>query len=151
MRVRRLKPADRPAVLAIGEALPDWFTETGRRHLATDLPLQKGYVACDPQVVGFLLYVVNQGIAHIAWMGVAPGRQRQGAGRALVQRIERDMARAGVETLEVMTLGDGVEYRPYESTRAFYRALGFTTHRVETHDNPECPESLHLRKAVTPP
>jgi hypothetical protein len=54
-----------------------------------------------------------------------------------------------VKTLQVYTLGDSVDYEPYERTRAFYRALGFVDFKREPHpDNPECPESLFLRKVL---
>lgn len=154
MIVRELTPACFAAVTAIADALPEWFTEDGRRNLRIEIPFQRGFVACDPGVIGFVLYYVCESTdvwrstGHIAWLGVAPTAQRRGAGRALLTALESRLREGNVRLIQVFTLGDGVDYEPYAQTRAFYRAMGFGDHRVEKHDNPSCPESLVLRKAL---
>jgi len=149
MDIRPTTPDDADAIMAIARFLPQWFTKTGLEHLATDLKFQAGLVAVEGEgVIGFLTYFVYEAIGNIGWMGVEPNSQRHGIGRELVARFEHLMKAAGVGQLQVWTLGDSVDYEPYARTRAFYRAMGFTDYKREKHDNPECPESLHLRKRM---
>ena len=53
-----------------------------------------------------------------------------------------------IETLKVYTLGDSVDYEPYETTRQFYYGCGFEEFRRIVTDNPSCPEELHLKKTI---
>ena len=53
-------------------------------------------------------------------------------------------------TVEVETLGESVDYEPYERTRAFYRAIGFRDFKRVMTDNPGMPESLTLQKRLSP-
>jgi ribosomal protein S18 acetylase RimI-like enzyme len=150
MTIRSKTDADAPAIAAIAAALPEWFTETGRRHIAIDSRFQDGFVAVDDTgaLAAFITYFVNQGVGHVGWLGVAPALHRRGAGRALLAELEAALRSAGVAELEVSTLGDSVLYEPYARTRAFYRAMGFADYRRELLDNPECPEMLWLRKTL---
>lgn len=143
-------PEHHSAVARVADSLPEWFTEHGRAMIRADMAFQRGLVAVDATgaCVGFVLFYAAEGVGHIGWMGVVRARHRSGVGRLLIREVEDELARAGVEYLDVFTLGDGVDYPPYALTRAFYRALGFVTHRRETHDNPECPESVVLRKPL---
>jgi hypothetical protein len=50
---------------------------------------------------------------------------RAGIGRQLVERAVADVRAAGVQLLQVKTLGPSDDYEPYARTRAFYEALGF--------------------------
>ena len=54
----------------------------------------------------------------------------------------------GAAEVFVDTLGDSVEYEPYERTRTFYRAMGFADFKRVMTDNPGMPESLTLRKSL---
>ena len=54
-----------------------------------------------------------------------PDQHRLGAGRALVQALERDLVADGVRLLEVKTLGPSFPDEGYERTRKFYAGLGF--------------------------
>ena len=150
MTIRPKTAADHSAIAGVADALVGWFNEAGRRSIRIDLPQQGGFVAVDgvERIVGFLLFFVYEARGHIAWMGVLPELHRCGIGKALVERFAADMAAAGVAELEVYTLGDSVDYEPYERTRAFYRAMGFEVYKRELHDNPACPESIHLRKRL---
>ncbi len=68
----------------------------------------------------------------------------------LLEFAEDHLRDAGVTQVRVETLGDSVEYEPYEWTRAFYRAMGFSEFKRVMTDNPGMPESLTLRKTILP-
>ena len=137
-------------VFAVAKTLPRWFTERGRSHLAVDLRHQKGLVALrGEQVVGFLSYYVAEAAAHIGWMGVRRSEHRGGVGRALIASLVDVLRAAGIESVLVDTLGDGVDYEPYALTRAFYRGVGFEDHACIKQDEPEWPERLTLRLSLS--
>ncbi len=54
----------------------------------------------------------------------------------LLEFAEDHLRDAGVTQVRVETLGDSVEYEPYEWTRAFYRAMGFSEFKLVMTDNP---------------
>jgi ribosomal protein S18 acetylase RimI-like enzyme len=147
---RPMAREDYEAVRAIARALPAWFTPCGQEMIAKDIQCQAGFVTCaGPDVTGFVTYYANQGRGHIGWIGVRPDRQRCGEGRRLIEQVEATLRAAGIGALEVHTLGDAVDYPPYEVTRQFYRALGFNVvQRIAHPDNPECEEELVLVKQL---
>ncbi len=137
-------------MLDLARRLPEWFTPGGLEHMALDFQFQhrRVAVALAGEVVGFLTFNVHEGEGQICWLGVAPEHQRQGVGRALLTEIEHELRTAGVRAVTVETLGDAVDYDPYEKTRAFYRSMGYRDAKVLQLDNPECPELLTLRKEL---
>jgi ribosomal protein S18 acetylase RimI-like enzyme len=138
-----------PAIAAIAEALPQWFTEDGRRKLAVDLHYQQGYVALvESAPVGFLTIYVVESVAHIGWMGVHPDMHRSGLGRTLVEVACAELGGHGVSRVRVDTLGDGVDYQPYAHTRAFYRGIGFSDVACIAQNDPEWPERLTLERTI---
>ena len=76
------------------------------------------------------------------------GIMAAGAGEMLFFEFERIMKERDINILQVKTLGESVEYPPYDRSRNFYRKVGFKKHRSEFTDNPECPEELILRKRL---
>ena len=149
MKIRKMKKEDVEAIMEIACSLPLWFTKTGLEHISIDLKFQNGFVAADgDRVLGFPMYFVYESVGNIGWLGIEPSHHRQGIGKKLCIHFENMMKAEGVGVLQVYTLGDCVDYEPYARTRAFYRAMGFVEYKRETHDNPECPESLYLRKKL---
>ncbi|UCF07862.1 MAG: GNAT family N-acetyltransferase, partial [Thermoplasmata archaeon] len=129
--------------------LPEWFTKTGIEYMSTDLRFQHGFIAVnDTRVVGFISFFVTEGMGHIGWIGMLPEFHRQGIGRKLVDQLISELSQKGVHELRVNTLGDSVEYEPYERTRAFYRGIGFKDFRRLKQNNPECPEQLIMVKYI---
>jgi GNAT superfamily N-acetyltransferase len=148
--LRPLRPHYHDAAVKVAAALPEWFTPQGLAEIAIDLRFASGYVAMiGSKLVGFIAFTVTEATATINWMGVLSELHRRGIGRRLVDRVIDDLRSAGVREVLVPTLGDSVNYAPYESTRAFYRAMGFATHQVIAQpDNPHWGEKLILRKQL---
>jgi ribosomal protein S18 acetylase RimI-like enzyme len=141
------RSADLERVLEIATALPAWFTRSGICSMQADLRYQCGFVAEDAnkEVVGFISFFVNQGKAEIGWIGIRPDRHRQGVGRSLLHRLLKELESTQVSELYVHTLGDTVDYEPYQRTRKFYRQMGFQDFKRIAHpENPECEEELIL-------
>ncbi|WP_374077946.1 GNAT family N-acetyltransferase [Bdellovibrio bacteriovorus] len=137
-------------ILAISTALPQWFTKDGIASIRKDILFQSGLVAVEQgKIVGFLTYFVNQGIATIAWMGVVPNQHRSGIGTQLLQELRKNLLRHDVKSILVSTLGDAVDYEPYQRTRLFYRKNGFADfQKIQHPENPEQEEELILRSEI---
>lgn len=113
--------------LRIAEKLPEYFDANDLGTMRRDLLEDVLYVAVEAEeVVGFST-VRDKGekVAEISWLAVDPGRRSGGIGRALVGRVEEDLAAGGVELLMVKTLAADADYPPYEATRRFYERSGF--------------------------
>ena len=147
---RPLTPGDRADVLRIADALPEWFDEDARtRAIPADLLHQQGFVAVrDGRVVGFILLYAAEGRLNIGWMGVQPERRRAGVGAALLSAAEAQARTCGLDEIATWTLGPGVDYPPYASTRAFYLKQGFSVYQTSRTDNPGCPEEIRLKKSL---
>jgi GNAT superfamily N-acetyltransferase len=65
------------------------------------------------------------GASEIHLMAVEPSWHGLGAGRALVEALERDLVADGVRLLQVKTLGPTHPDLGYRRTRLFYQGLGF--------------------------
>ena len=150
IETRAIRESDDRSILAVAEALPAWFDEDARgRAIPADLRHQDGFVAlADGEVVGFITLFVAEGRLNIGWLGVRPAFQGRGIGTRLLLCAEDLARRKGLTEIATYTLGDGVDYRPYEATRQFYFRRGFIVYQRSTTDNPGCPEEIRLRKAV---
>jgi NAD(P)-dependent dehydrogenase (short-subunit alcohol dehydrogenase family)/ribosomal protein S18 acetylase RimI-like enzyme len=133
IEIRPLWAADGPACDAIVASLPYHFgQEDGRAEAARKVRTQPGLAAVvDGAVVGFLTVERHfEQAAEISWMAVHADHRRRGLGRALVERLCRDLAAEGRRVLLVLTVSpnDPGEEPPdgYQATRAFYRSVGFT-------------------------
>ena len=76
------------------------------------------------RLVGFACYGPTPCTVHtwdLYWIAVDPATHRQGAGRALMEACERDIAARGGRLVVVET-SSRADYAP---TRAFYEALGY--------------------------
>jgi GNAT superfamily N-acetyltransferase len=150
MVIRRLTSEDHAAAVAIAEALPEWFDATARRlSIPTDLKHQDGFVAWhDDTAVGFITLYVAEGRLNIGWLGVRKEHQRRGIGQALLRKAEDRARDLGIREIATCTLGDGVDYPPYEQTRGFYFGNGFRVYQRSKTDNPGCPEEIRIKKEV---
>jgi len=143
---------DFDAVIGVARSLPEWFNAPGLERMTVDLHNQMGAVAAvDGDVVGFVTWLSRADIGEIGWIAVAPDRHRHGIGAHLLEFAGDRLRRSGATEVQVETLGESIDYEPYERTRAFYRAAGFRYLRSEMTDNPGMPESLWLHKSLSPP
>jgi GNAT superfamily N-acetyltransferase len=125
--IRPLQPGDAEQCDAVIRSLPDWFgNDQGIAEAAAAVRSQAGFVsAVDDTVTGFLTWKRHHPeAAEITWLAVHRDHRGGGAGTALVEELVA--ALAGTRFLTVKTLSAAAEYPPYEETRAFYRARGFT-------------------------
>jgi ribosomal protein S18 acetylase RimI-like enzyme len=120
------------AVERLLRSLPQWFgieSSTAEYiRMAGELP---AYLAWGPSgssqhPVGALLAVRHfPRAAEIYLLAVDPAEHRHGAGRAMVDALERDLVADGVRFLQVKTLGPSHPDPGYRRTRKFYQAVGF--------------------------
>ena len=134
--IRPLASADADACDRIISSLPYHFGhEQGRRDCAEAVRRDTGLVAVeDDEVVGFLTYVPRfDEAAEITWMAVRNDRRRRGIGHALIEELSERLRAEGTRILVALTVSpsdpgpepdDG-----YQSTRAFYRSMGFVLAR----------------------
>jgi ribosomal protein S18 acetylase RimI-like enzyme len=109
-------------------ALPEWFgIEAAIQDYAATIPRLPTFLAkAGGQIVGFLsLKQHNPYAAEVYVMGILPGFQRDGIGRALMEKAEEYVRGQKIEYLQVKTLGPSDADLNYAKTRAFYAALGF--------------------------
>ena len=148
--IKPLEEEHYSGILAVVDNLPEWFDETARsRSVPTDIRHQEGFVAVSGQrVVGFVTLYVAEGRLHIGWLGVEKEFQRQGIGSRLLRAVEQKARDLRIDELATYTLGDSVEYQPYDVTRSFYWKCGFTVYKRSRTDNPGCSEEIWISKRV---
>jgi GNAT superfamily N-acetyltransferase len=151
--IREMTGDDGAQVIQIAESLPEWFSDRARRSaIPTDIQHQEGFVATrNGLVVGFATIYVAEGRLNIGWMGVRRDLRREGIGTALLGWVEERASELGIGEIATYTLGDGVDYAPYEQTRAFYFGNGFEIYQRSQTDNPSCLEEIRIRKRVSLP
>lgn len=127
MDIRSAESRDIEKCVRLLAALPEYFTQSTHDDARQDLTTSLGWVAIDDRsVVGFVVAPRRFGLAaEITYAAVSPDRRGQGIGTALVHRCLDDLARAGVQMVEVKTLDASANYEPYVSTRAFWERRGF--------------------------
>ncbi|HET6400002.1 MAG TPA: GNAT family N-acetyltransferase [Candidatus Kapabacteria bacterium] len=147
--IREIEAQDFERVQSLAASLEGWFSPEGQEMISRDIHFQNGFVAeVGSRIVGFILFYSDQGIAHIGWMGVDRTMHRMGIGTKLLNWTIDELRGANAIELRVSTLGDSVEYEPYERTRAFYFKHGFAEHQRILHDSESMPEELILRRSI---
>lgn len=148
--IRQIEEQDFPAVAGIVRELPEWFDAVARQHsIPIDLQHQRGFVAvADGPLAGFVTTYVADGGLNIGWLGVHRDWHRRGIGSLLLARVEELAEELGIAEVATYTLGEAVDYPPYEATRQFYFKHGFEVYQRNQTDNPSCPEEIRLRKGI---
>ncbi len=133
MAIRRIGPGDLEKILALASTTGVFTSEETavvKELVETELrnPTQKDYhslvVEEDGQIVGFACYgptPMTEGTYDLYWIFVHPSQQRRAIAAALLDEIERALARAKGR----MLLADTSSTRPYLPARRFYRNHGF--------------------------
>ena len=121
--ISRVRPADRAAVVASFQRLMEFCRD--RTGAATLIAEDAG------RRLGFLILlfdvpdeVTRQRQAFVAYMAVAPGVRRSGAGRALLAAAEEEARRLGLPHLSLMVSNDNA------AARKLYHSAGFVDERT---------------------
>lgn len=128
IRIAPLTAGRGAACAALLAALPDWFGQPeSNAAYVRDVETMACWAAWDgDELLGFVALCAHRGWSReIHVMGVRPGQQRSGVGRALVAAAEAAARADGVRWLLVKTLGPSHPDPHYARTRAFYEAVGF--------------------------
>ena len=133
IRLRSAAPDDVPALAALMEGLPEWFTAEAVETVRAVAGALPGIAAVDEAgaVVGFVLWEQRPGEWEICWIAVDKVRHRQGIGRLLMTRMLALAQEAGVGRIRVATVAPTEDYEPYARTRAFYEAFGFAIQEIK--------------------
>lgn len=150
IKISQMTREDYQGILDVADALPEWFDiDARKRAIPIDLCFQDGYVAKEEgTIVGFITLFVSEGRVNIGWMGVDPAYHRRGIGGDLISAAESFCKDNGIQELATYTLGDSVDYEPYQATRAFYSKHGFQIYQRSQTDNPGCPEEIKIKKFI---
>ncbi len=148
--ISQMRRDDSHGILDVAGALTEWFDiDARKRAIPIDLCFQEGYVAKDECcIVGFITLYVAEGRVNIGWIGVHPAYHRKGIGGDLIAAAELFCRENGINELATYTLGDSVDYAPYQATRAFYFKHGFQIYQRSQTDNPGCPEEIRIKKYI---
>jgi len=133
--VRPIEPGDSRAILALVSDLKKWFTPQAHETISRELPTHGGHVAVrGARLLGFVMWTPSPeaGVAELSWIGVAEDEQHRGIGTSLLGALVASLRAKGFRDLEVDTVADNVDYKPYAETRQFYRARGFLDYRVDS-------------------
>lgn len=149
-RIQRDLGEHAQACVALARKLPQYFTQTAVARMARDFVTHELYVAlAGSDLVGFLTFHRDTpAVAELSWIAVAPDRQRQGVGSALVAATVADLRGRRCRFLKAKTLAPTMQYVPYDGTRAFYQRHGFV--HLETVDpypgwDPGNPCAIYVR------
>jgi len=112
-------------IKAIMRDLPDHFTEKALINLEEDIVQEIVCVYEDAELIGFLIYKVEEKEAELLWMAISKEFQGRGYGESLLNFLEGLMKERSVNTLILKTLDDSANYPPYKQTTRFYRKNGF--------------------------
>jgi GNAT superfamily N-acetyltransferase len=125
--VRRLAAGDVPAVTAIVQGLPEYFTSEVAGQVQRDAGAHDAWVLTGAgEIAGFAVAARRSpGAAEILWIAVDSARRGRGLGTRLLDSMLDDLASTGVSVVVAKTLDRSAGYRPYEATRAFWERRGF--------------------------
>jgi GNAT superfamily N-acetyltransferase len=126
MEIVKANKEEKQKAIKVATSLKEWFTDEGIRNLKTDFENNTVVVAKDNnQIIGFVCYTTYCGKILLIWMGVRKSHWRKGIGSKLIEYLEDEGKKLGLYYIEIETLPEEVEYKPYEITRAFYYKNGF--------------------------
>jgi GNAT superfamily N-acetyltransferase len=128
VRLRDVLSGSGPICRKILDTLPSWFgiPESVEDYVAAADRSPAVVASVGDQDVGILVLMVHgQYAAEIYVMAVVPHLHRRGIGRVMLRHAEAELARAGIELLQVKTLSASKPDEGYEKTRAFYLSYGF--------------------------
>lgn len=126
MQITKATKKDKKEAMKVAVNLDEWFNKQGLKNMRVDFELNNSIVAKENgKVLGFLCYTSYSGKILLMWMGVKKEFQRKGVGQKLLTWLEDEGKRFGFHSIEVETLPDEEDYKPYQRTRSFYYKNGF--------------------------
>lgn len=126
MIIRKAKNKDKKSAILIAKNLKDWFDKEGIRNMKIDFNMNNLLVAVEnKKVIGFLCYSSYCGKMLLMWMGVKKEFHRKGVGERLLKWLEKKAKKLNLYSIELETLPDEDNYKPYKLTRDFYYKHGF--------------------------
>ncbi len=130
MKIRKATQKDLKDALNIAKELKEWFNKEGIKNMAIDFKHNNIILALDDKkVLGFICYTTYCGKILLIWMGIRRNLHRKRIGEQLLRWLEKEAKRLNLHSIEVETLPDEDDYKPYKNTRKFYYKHGFK--RVE--------------------
>ena len=121
------KTKDSKAALTIADKLHGiYFNDQGIKDMTELLKKKEFYGAFEEErMIGFIAFKeVNPEVIEIAWIAVDLASQNQGIGTELVNK-GLQISGKDYKMCEVKTLSEEEPDEGYQSTRKFYRNLGF--------------------------
>ena len=104
--LRPCRPSDFEMLYRIDRACYEPGIAYNRRTLRAFIAMRESrcWVACmEEEIVGFLVAYFDKQIGHLITIDVVESVRRHGAGSALLELAEREMARSGVKWVELET------------------------------------------------
>lgn len=146
VRIRRARPADAAALLALEQHFPgDRLSPRALRRLLT-VPTALIWVAETPRqpLLGALILLTrrNSAAGRIYSVVVAPAARGRQLGQRLVRTAERAARQAGKAALHLEVRGDNA------AARALYARLGYREERVLRSYYEDGADGLRLGKAL---
>lgn len=108
--------------------LPSWFgiPESVRNYASVADRMPAVVASAAGEDVGILVITTHgRYAAEVYVMAVVPELHRRGIGCSMLAHAEDALARAGIEFVQVKTLGPSKPDAGYEATRSFYLSYGF--------------------------
>lgn len=113
-------------IIKIVDNLKEWFTKEAVFNIKIDCKVNSNLVAKKgEEVVGFLNYSAKDGKILLNWMAVKRDYQNKGIGKELIFKLNKIGKNVKASIIQVETLTEEDNYKPYEETRNFYQTLGF--------------------------
>ncbi|MBU0957233.1 MAG: GNAT family N-acetyltransferase [Nanoarchaeota archaeon] len=137
MIIRKANSSDIKKSLDIAKTLKQWFTKEAIKNMKIDFVINNTIIVINKkEVIGFLCYNSDNGIIKLIWIGVEKEHQRKGIGKLMLDYLEKEARKIKSNYIEVETLTEKDNYKPYRLTRDFYKKYGF--------------KKLYLKKAPKP-
>ena len=152
MEIKIANSKEKEQALKIAKLLPEWFDDIGIKSLETDFKMNHVIVAIENKdVLGFLCYSSYGGRMLLMWLGVKKSLQRRGIGKELLSWLEKEAKRLGLYYIELETLPEEEDYKPYELTRNFYYKYGFKKVHYEKASIKGWDDQIILEKNLNSP
>jgi ribosomal protein S18 acetylase RimI-like enzyme len=126
MTIIKAKASHLEESLQIAKILKEWFTKEAIKNMKKDFLKQNLLVfIANKKVLGFLCFSKNKNYLEILWFGVDRNLQGKNIGTKLLEKLTKIAKKLKVRAIRVGVLTEKENYKPYESTRAFYNKKGF--------------------------